>query len=257
VAQQRLGTIIEDDLRIETVIGGGPHGVVYHATGADHRSAALKVLAPGIVDRVDRFEVAPRASHHPGLVEIERVGQLDDGAIFLVSRLVHGDDVATVLADGPLPPAQALRVVRLALDALRAAHEEGVAHGDLKPENLMVSAGDELVHVLDLALGGLLRAPKPTERVAAPAYRAPETIITGLATPRADLYAMGVVLAEMLSGEPLSTSVVFDARWTEALSFLIWKSVQRDPRDRYRDATEMIAAVDNALRSLERYRPGS
>jgi serine/threonine-protein kinase len=260
-AQRRIGTIVEHDLRIEALIGGGPHGVVYLATDADHQAVALKVLAAGLVERTDQPIPATR-THHPRLVEIERIGRLDDGAVFLAMPFVDGVDVASLLAEAPLSPRQALPVVRQALDVLRGAHADGMTHGDLKPENLMVSGVglvddklrqlDEPVHVLDLALRSLLRPPARGDRPSSSPYRAPETIKRGRISPSADLYAMGVVLAEMLSGEPLSARVVFDPRWTEALSFLIWKAVQPEPRDRYRDATEMIAGVDTALRSLER-----
>lgn len=240
--------LVEKDLRIDAIIGGGPHGVVYLATGTDHRSVALKVLSQELGDptRHSALTIHPR---HPRLVEVDHTGRLADGSSFLAMPFVSGMDVASLLAEAPFPPRQALRVVRQALDALRAVHDNGIAHGDLKPENLMVSGVgivdddlrdiDEPVHVLDLALGSVL---KPQARGQG----------AGCPTPASDIYAMGVVLAEMLSGEPISSSVVFDARWTEELSFLIWKAVQEKPRDRYRNATEMIVGVDCALRSLDR-----
>jgi serine/threonine-protein kinase len=216
----------------------------------NERRIALKVLDRGItVARAVR-----RASlSHPNLVDIDSIEPLEDDCLGLSMELVNGLDVASLLAEAPFPIPHALGVVRQALEGLRVLHRAGIAHGDLKPENLMltgigivaedVAEIQEPVRVLDV---GLAPRGEPLP------YYSPEFVATGVASRGADLYAMGVILVEMLAGEPLSTNVRLRKDLPEELTFLLWKALQRDPRDRFRDAAEMIAATDNAARAFAR-----
>jgi serine/threonine-protein kinase len=239
---------------VESIVGAGPHGTVYEAVDVRNTARiALKVLGPGVARA---GLVRRQAIRHPNLVDIDGIEPVDD-CLGLRMELVRGFDVATLLAEAPFPIAHALRVTRQALDGLRAVHDVGLAHGDLKPENLMVTGigivdADvdhvEPVRVLDVGLASMIRPRRPSLVHEPPLpYAAPEVALSGVASKKGDLYAMGVILVEMLTGEPVSSRITLGRDWPEGLAFLIWKAVQRDPNDRFRDAAEMIAAIDVAL----------
>jgi serine/threonine protein kinase len=245
----RVGAIVNQHLRIGRIIGLGPHGTVYEADDlADARKVAVKVLharlAPEGAATEGEVRLAP-VFGHPALIELDALGRLDDGAWYLVSELVTGTDLRTLVAGGPLDEPRALRLVRGALAGLEPAHRAAAAHGDLKPENVIVLEGDE-VRVLDLALARLFRrgATSDIAREDSP-YVAPEVASTGVATPRGDVFALGAILAELLGVERDTADAV-----SRETGFLLWRATQPDPRDRFRDATEMRAAIDVALRVL-------
>jgi serine/threonine protein kinase len=253
-AERRVGSILAGRFRIARVLGAGPHGTVYQAVDLESdQIVAVKVLEPGIGDFVR--PVRRGAIVHPNVVAIERVAQLDDDCVCLRMEMVPGADLASVLADAPIAPGPALRILRQALEGVGAIHDAGLVHGDLKPENVMIGVVDadlpELhasVRILDVGFSHMrLAGPSPILP-----YSAPEVRRTGVAIARSDLFAMGVILIEMLAGEPVSPSSTVDERWPTPLAFLIWKALQPEPRDRYRDAIEMISGVDAALRSVER-----
>jgi serine/threonine protein kinase len=257
----RIGAILHDRLQLGRVIGYGPHGTVYAGeelvTG---RTVAVKVLRTKLADAElplgdgDREVMLAPALGHRGLVEAESLGRLSDGSLFLVHELVAGVDLGRVVDDGALPEERALRVIHRALDGLEALHRAGHAHGNLKPENL-ISVGigraheldDEPVRILDLALARLLRRGAATMVAASGGpYIAPEVSATRVATQRGDVYALGVVLAELLGFERGRARPAI-SRDTE---FALWRAVQPEARDRYRDATEMRCGLETAIRAL-------
>jgi serine/threonine-protein kinase len=213
------GTIIADRYRVLAILGAGGMGTVYrgeHLTVG--RSVAIKVLSgewsgQGFVAR--RFQAEARIAStigHPNIVEVFDAGKLPDGRLFLVMEHLEGHDLAAELAHhhrlSQQRTAQVLRQVAL---ALAAAHKAGVIHRDLKPGNVMIArrADDEIVKILDF---GVASSPRATARdgqrltipgsvMGTPDYMAPEQA-TAEPTPRFDIYALGVMAFEMLTGEP-------------------------------------------------------
>lgn len=206
--------------RVASKLGEGGMGVVYEAVDESGTHVALKLLAPDHGDdpeRRKRFVREARvmtALQHPGIARVLDAGEAD-GQAFLAMELVRGASLKQHLASaaGPLPLSEALRIARDTAHAVAFAHEKGVVHRDLKPDNLMVRE-DGSVRVLDFGLaklreraGGLLY-DAPTESsvtreggvIGTPAYMSPEQALgkeVGFAT---DVFSLGVILYEMTTG---------------------------------------------------------
>jgi eukaryotic-like serine/threonine-protein kinase len=197
--------------RLKREIGRGAMGVVFEAEQLDlRRAVAVKLLHPGDPlgpERLSRFraegEAAARLSH-PNVVEIHATGDVA-GRPYLVMELVGGGNLAARLANAPLPPADAARLVATLARAIDHAHRSGVLHRDLKPANVLLTA-DGTPKVTDFGLAKLLDAGSDATGTGAvlgtPAYMAPEQAAGRPATPAADVYALGAVLYECLTGGP-------------------------------------------------------
>ncbi len=201
-------------------IGEGGMGAVYRA---EHvvlgRTVAMKVLLPELSrspEALDRFFAEARTLaglHHPGIVAVQDFGHLPDGRAFLVMEILEGEPLSErLLRVTRLPEGQAIALCRQAAGAVSAAHARGIVHRDLKPDNLFLVQdpdvpGGERVKVLDFGiakLGGGTGGVKTREGViiGTPRYMAPEQCRAQPVDHRADLYALGCVLFEMLSGRP-------------------------------------------------------
>lgn len=209
-------------------LGEGGMGEVYRAVdGRLGREVAVKVLPESFVtdrDRVRRFEREAKllaSLSHPNIATIHEVG-VEEGRHFLVMELVPGETLAERLDRGPLAVGEALRVAAEIASALEAAYQHGVVHRDLKPSNVKLTGGGR-VKLLDFGLGKAL-APPPGEGAGTPAddeptathhptapgvvlgtpgYMSPEQVRGRPVDARTDLWALGVVLWEMLTGTPL------------------------------------------------------
>ncbi|MFN7987898.1 MAG: protein kinase [Thermoanaerobaculia bacterium] len=198
-------------------IGRGGMGEVYRARDTRlARDVALKVLpeaAHGNPERFQRFEREARAVgalNHPNVVVVHDVGS-QDGAPYLVSELLEGETLRERLLRGPLPAERAVEVAVQVARGLGAAHEKGIVHRDLKPENVFLTA-DGHVKVLDFGLVKLLSADSSTEGkgteletrsdvvVGTAGYMAPEQVRGEPVDGRADVFALGACLHEMLTG---------------------------------------------------------
>jgi hypothetical protein len=205
------------------LLGAGGMGEVYRARDPRlGREVAVKVLPMAVAgdpERQQRFEVEARAAgalNHPNIVTIHDVG-VADGAAYLVTEVLDGETLRSVLARGALPPARAAALVIQVAQGLAAAHAKGIVHRDLKPENLFVLP-DDRVKILDFGIAKLTR-PDGTESAATaettPAfaaltqagtilgtvsYMAPEQLRDRPVDHRADLFALGAILHEMVSG---------------------------------------------------------
>jgi serine/threonine protein kinase, bacterial len=194
-------------------IGSGLSGSVWRArdvrTGTE---CALKALRPELVQdaaAVSRFYAVLSAISglgHRNIVGVDEV-VARDGQLALVSPLVRGYSLLTMLTrNGPMPPAVAAQIMAQLCDALAAAHAVGVAHGDVKPANVIIEAvedGFPTVHLSDFGVAWLLNAaPTGGLTVPSPEYLAPELAPGEPATPASDVYAVGIVLYEVLSGRP-------------------------------------------------------
>ena len=214
-----LGQTLGGKYRVEERIGRGGMGVVYRARHlALDRDAALKVVRRGAaVDArtVARFHAEARATsrlRHPHIVAVTDFGEAQDGTLFMVMEHIPGRTLAEVVADeAPLPERRAVDVGAQILAAVAEAHAHGVLHRDLKPSNVMVEPsrhGAELAKVLDFGIATAVEPP--VGRRAGPragtvcgthGYMSPEQAAGEPLDVRSDLYSLGVVLHEMLTGE--------------------------------------------------------
>jgi hypothetical protein len=208
-----------------------------------------------------------RSLKHPNLAGVLDVGRLDSGEPFLTTEMVRGTSLRALIKRGQLEQRRALSIVRQVLQALTAAHEVGAIHGDVKPENVMVSIdprGVEHATLLDLGVamlsGSVLGDPR---------YGAPEGA-TGHVDPRADLYSVGAVLFELLTDRPpfwgddataLTRMHAYapvqtlqqrapERHYTAEQEELVARALAKKPDDRFRSAVDMIVALDAAVKAM-------
>ncbi|MHC4937529.1 MAG: serine/threonine-protein kinase [Planctomycetota bacterium] len=256
-----------DGYRIEEILGRGGMGVVYKATQSSlGRPVAIKVLPEEVLENrqfLDRFErevdILARLSH-PNIVTVFERGEID-GRPYIAMEYVRGTSLRDVMRKGPLPPAEALSVVRSVLAALEHAHGQGIVHRDIKPENVLVAPGG-IVKVADFGLSRHLegedrtRLTKTYVALGTFEYMSPEQReMSRDADGRSDLYATGVVLYEMIAGElpigafePLSHKRpgVCDSR----IDDVVERSLKKSPDSRWQDARSMGDAVSRLLSNV-------
>jgi tRNA A-37 threonylcarbamoyl transferase component Bud32/tetratricopeptide (TPR) repeat protein len=252
-------------LEILELVGQGGMGVVYKARQPRlDRLVALKVLTPQGPDAADfaeRFAREARALarlSHSSIVTIHDFGQAGQLCYFIM-EYVDGLNLRQALRSGTLSPAQALAIVPQVCDALQYAHNEGIVHRDIKPENILLDRKGR-VKIADFGLAKLLgRAAAevnltgPLHVMGTPLYMAPEQMQRPLEVDhRADIYSLGVVFYEMLTGElplgrfaPPSEKVQIDVRLDE----VVLKSLAREPDRRYQQASEIKSRVESIASS--------
>jgi hypothetical protein len=261
--------------RIEELIGRGGMGVVYRAFDLRlNRIVALKLVTPELA-RDERFrrrftretELA-MALEHPNVVPIHDAGDVD-GRLYLAMRLVDGTDLRALLrADGPLDHARALAICRQVANALDAAHAKGLVHRDVKPSNVLLDP-NEHVYLADFGLTRRLgeqgAQPGDGRSLGTPAYLAPEQIEGGSVDGRTDVYSLGCLLFECLTGrapflrdsrlavawahleeEPPAASAA-NPQLPVALDAVLCKAMAKDPDDRNRTCAELVASAEQAL----------
>jgi serine/threonine protein kinase len=241
---------------LSSELGRGGMATVHRAHDARHgRDVAVKVMLPSVAESLgaERFlreiETAARLQH-PHIVPVFDSGNID-GQLFFVMPLIEGESLrAKLQREGRLDAEEAVRIVREVADALEYAHSEGVVHRDLKPENILMSRGHAL-----LADFGIARASKTCDDVAltqagvslgTPAYMSPELAAGETDVgPASDVYALGCILFELLTGQPPFTGATYQA--------ILVKRFTTDP-PRVRSVRSDVPQVyDDAIaRSLER-----
>ena len=262
--------------RIEGVAGKGGMGVVYRAThlALDH-VVALKVISPTLAEDARfrrRFEDESRIAvsiRHPNVVPIHHAGE-EDGLLFVTMDLIEGIDLRGLLrARGPLDPAHAAAIVTEVASALDAAHARGLVHRDIKPGNILIegSGADERVFLTDFGLARQVEASTGVTATGAFVgtldYVAPEQIRGERVDARADVYALGCVLFELLTGsppfaarddkvakmyahieeEPPSLRVLRPELPGE-LDLAVRRALAKDPADRFPSAGDLAGAVN-------------
>ncbi|WP_373047482.1 serine/threonine-protein kinase [Vulgatibacter sp.] len=259
-------------------IGRGGMGVVYRG---EHqvlqKPVAIKVLHHGLVrgaEAATRLIMEARAAcraRHPAIVDVSDIGRLPDGRTFLVMELVEAPTLDVVLAAGPLPVARVLRIAAQLAGALVAAAEAGVVHRDIKPGNLFLLPGDR-VKVADFGLARIRRdagdSSSPGGVAGTAWYMAPEQAAGLPADARSDLYALGVVMFEMLTGRvPFdgdAPAAVFAAHRSRAVGAIVGpeglvppavdaivhRALEKDARDRFATPAAMLAAIEAAASTL-------
>ena len=254
--------------RILGHLGSGGMGHVYRAEHVGLRKpVALKVLGKRSQEYVARFEREARAIarlDHVGCVRIFDHGTDDRGVPYIAMELIDGPTLALALSEDSFEVPRALNVARALLLALAHAHAHGVVHRDLKPENIMF-AGQRVV-IIDFGLASLANTAGITGNgfaMGSPSYIAPERLRGEPHDARADIYAVGVVLYEMLSGlrpflgaspqEIMTNALTRPPRplraivpeMSPALDVVIRRALAKDPDKRYADAEEMLSALDD------------
>jgi serine/threonine-protein kinase len=213
----RIGQELDGRYTLRARLGAGGMGTVYrawqHSMG---REVALKVISGGmahdtsIVRRFLREAKLASSLAHPNIVSVFDFGQAPDGTLYLAMELLAGRTLGQVLLqEGPLPPERAVHVGLQLCDALEAAHARGIVHRDLKPANVVVldePRGRDLIKVVDFGLARSLTAEGQRltgshVMMGTANYIAPEEIRGEDAGPAADLYALGAILHELLTGE--------------------------------------------------------
>jgi serine/threonine-protein kinase len=216
-----VGTVVGERYRIVSRIGIGGMGAVYRAEHTMmRRDLAIKVLLPELGGKEEfarRFErEAESASRldHPNIITVTDFGHTADGSLFLVMEFLAGESLTRAISHGPMPPTRALAIIRQVLRALDHAHAAGVVHRDLKPDNIMLVERDgqpDVVKILDFGIAKVTEPlsgkGKPGEALTqagvifgTPEYLSPEQALGEPVDPRADIYAAGVILYEMLAG---------------------------------------------------------
>lgn len=267
---------------IESLLGEGGMGRVYKARDPMiERAVAIKTLGVALDDEQfaefkERFFREARSAgrvNHPSVVTVFDVGE-SGGIAFMAMEYVEGRTLRAVLdAGAPLAVGAACRIGGQVAGALAAAHKRGIVHRDVKPTNIMIAA-DGVVKLMDFGIARLSddMRTKTGLLVGSPTYVAPEQIVARGADARSDIYALGVVLYEMLTGVPpfrkasvteLLNAIVADRheppsahnhRVPAVFERILAKALAKHPDDRYQDAIELARDLET-WRSLPRPTP--
>jgi serine/threonine-protein kinase len=285
-----IGQVIAGRYRIDSVLAMGGMGAVFRGEHVHMRKrVAIKVLHPntqGLPEFVTRFEresVVGANAEHPNVASASDFGRLDDGTYYLVLEYIDGITLHELMKRGPVPVERAVHIARQLAQALAAIHKLDIFHRDIKPRNVMVVEGSpDVVKLIDFGF-----AKVPLERFAKTVaeamsvtakgtvfgtvgYMAPETAYGMHAvTDRSDLYALGVILYEMLAGvppfgekdakklfqlhqkaaPPLVSERAPDRAIPQALEDVTMRLLAKSPEDRYESAAAVIKALDEAMSS--------
>lgn len=196
--------------RLIELLGRGGMGEVWRAHDTDtERTVAIKVLPAHFSDN-EEFQRRFRREAHavaglnsPHVVPIHHYGEID-GRLYVDMRLIEGRDLESVLADGPVEPARAVRIIEGVALALHAAHEVGLVHRDVKPSNILLDRND-VAYLIDFGIARAIDETRMTQTgnmIGTYLYMAPERFDTGQDDARADIYGLACVLYECLTGQP-------------------------------------------------------
>ncbi|HEY8945881.1 MAG TPA: serine/threonine-protein kinase, partial [Polyangiaceae bacterium] len=278
-----IGTVVGGRYKIEALLGTGGMGAVFRAEHVHMRKAvAVKVLHremtlfPEVVARFEREAVAAGRIEHPHVAAATDFGRLEDGSFYMVLEFVEGKSLSALLkSEGPLPETRALGIARQIADALSAAHGANIVHRDLKPENVMLVDRDgraDLVKVLDFGIAKVQLGSTGEQALTqlgsvfgTPEYMAPEQAQGLPVDARADLYTVGLILYEMLSGvspfrhdeivvvltrqitaepEPLPETITVETRE------LVYTLLKKDAKERVQTAAELRERLERRLAAL-------
>ena len=265
---------------IESEIGQGGMGVVYLAQDDRlDRRVALKALAPALViqpKQIERLRLEARAAaslSHPAIATVYALEELEE-SLYIASEYVEGKTLRTQLEEGPLPPAALLEVAVEIAAGLAAAHAQGVVHRDLKPENIVRSQQGRL-KILDFGLAlvaeaepGQERLTEPGTLLGTPAYMSPEQLQDQPVDFRCDLFAFGVLLYELSSGNhpfegPTTVSTIAKILESEPMPLtqlrqeapqleqIILECLQKNPDDRPSSTPALLEGLEELSRNIQ------
>jgi serine/threonine protein kinase len=289
VTEDLLGeTLGQGEYRLVARLGAGGMGAVYEAEQANlRRRVALKVLwphltqEPGLVDRFNREARIAARLEHPHILPVYGFGQ-ERGLLYLVMRLVRGGSLKDRLrGEGPQrhgwPAREALELARQALPSLDHAHRQGVVHRDLKPDNILLEPSDDFssgyrAFLTDFGIARLVQGDdvelgltQTGDALGTPTYMAPEQVLEQDVDGRADLYAFGVVLYELLVGQvpfrgqtavgvamqhvnqPVPPPRELNTRLSPAVERVLLRALAKERNERFGSGAAMLAALTEAV----------
>src|SRR6201997_1322746 len=260
--------------RLVELLGRGGMGEVWRAydTAANNRTVAIKLLPPHLagdttfVVRFRREADAAAQLNNPHIIPIHNNGEID-GRLYVDMRLIEGRDLQQVLAEGPLEPARAVRIIEQIAEALQAAPEMGLVHRDVKPSHILLEK-NEFAYLIDF---GIARGADQTgltgtgSIIGSWPYMSPERLRAGQVDARSDIYALACVLYECLTGntpypgenfeqqipahliEPPPRPSSTDPNMPVALDTVIATGMAKKPDDRYRTTVDLANAAHDAI----------
>ncbi len=276
-----LGQVIAGRYRLETRLGEGGMGVVFRARHVlIDRVVALKLIRPDLRGETHlrawmlREAKAANRVDHAHIVEIHDIGETDQGDLYLVMEHLTGTALSSEIAKGPLPIPRAVDILEQMCAALTRAHDLGVVHRDLKSDNIMLTVKGgrrDFVKILDFGLAAIARDARLAPKGAVfgtPEYMSPEQARGEDATSHSDLYALGILFFEMLTGRlPFRSSdretllemqrsglapqvAEFRTGVPDAAEQLIQRLLQKEPHKRFRDGHHLQDELKSLQRSL-------
>jgi formylglycine-generating enzyme required for sulfatase activity len=295
------GQVFDDRYRLEEKLGEGAHGVVFRASQLDiDRTVAIKILHPAkvlhpnvlseVVDVRDywlscvvRFQREARAAgrlRHPNIVAVTDFGHADGDLVYMVMEYLHGASLREIVKDrAPLPLGFTVRIMHQVCWAVEAAHRQGVIHRDLKPGNIVVETVEglgEIAKVCDFGIAKLTRLVDDditnlTDTGAflgTPKYMSPEQCAGGKLDARSDVYSLGMVLYEMLTGELPFSGTAFAVALqhatmpprsprqlvsgvSQAVEEVILRALEKNPALRHQSAIELAAELECAAGKVD------
>jgi serine/threonine-protein kinase len=276
-----LGRVIAGRYRLESRIGEGGMGIVYRARHVlIDRVVAVKLIRPDLRGETHlrawmlREARAANRVDHAHIIDIHDIGETDDGELYLVMEYLVGTPLSNELARGPLQLARAVDVLEQMGAALSRAHDLGVVHRDLKSDNILLTARGgrkDFVKILDFGLAALAHDPRLAPKGAVfgtPEYMSPEQARGEQAGPQSDLYALGVLFFEMLTGQlpfkagdretllemqrttpaPRPSTIRKDCHLVAEK--IVLRLLEKDARKRYRDGHHLLEELKALQRSL-------
>ncbi|MBW8867515.1 MAG: serine/threonine protein kinase [Acidobacteria bacterium] len=277
------GQVLDGKYRLDALLAEGGMGAVYRATHVMlGKTVAIKLIrsaivaSPEIVRRFQREARAATALNHPNIVSVYDLGQTPDGTLYIAMEYVDGPSLKALIQSGrPIPVARTIAILRQVASALATAHRHNIVHRDLKPQNIMLAAGHDGSEVAKLVDFGIAKTFDESTQLTntgsalgTPYYMSPEQIDGRNVDARADIYALGIILYEMLVGEvpfaDQSTPAVLVKQLRErpvrpslknaavppALEAIALRCLEKDPEQRYQTADEFAAALSDAVGTL-------
>ncbi len=263
MTQERIGRF-----EVKRKLGGGPLGGVYLCLDAElKRRVVIKRLTRTAQDDQEADATFRREARtlsliqHPSIVAVYEAGE-DAGVPYLVFEYAEGKPLSKLIQEGKLGIAESLDIFQSILEGIDRAHRQGIAHGDLKPGNIVIGA-DSSPKIMDFGVNRVLSqgVNGSSQRVATPRYMAPEYLEQGQAGVEADVYALGLILAEMLTSVPvfkgeteeevlasmlqeqIRPPSALNKKVDERLNQIVLKALERDPAARYPTAGDMLARL--------------
>src|SRR5947209_10365466 len=276
-----IGKVVAGRYRLESRLGEGGMGLVYRARHVlIDRVVAIKLIRPDLRAETHlrawmlREAKAANRVDHAHIIDIHDIGETEEGELYLVMEYLVGVSLSSELAKGPMPLARAVDILEQMCAALARAHDLGVVHRDLKSDNILLSTRGgrkDFVKILDFGLAHLAMDPRLAPKGAVfgtPEYMSPEQARGEEAGPPSDLYALGVLFFEMLTGQlpfrsndrdtllemqrsappPKPTSIRKDCH--PAAERIVLRLLEKDPRKRYRDGHHLLEELKALQRSL-------
>lgn len=278
------GDILAGRYRLDQTLGRGGFGIVFKAHDQEtQRTVALKVLHatyarkdPKAVERFRREAILSASIAYPNSVRVFDYGQTEEGIFYLVMEFLAGTSLSAALRHGgPMTERRALHILKQVLHSLMEAHQNGIVHRDIKPENIMLVPllyDPDFVKVMDFGIAKMASGVGPQitqagQTFGTPRYMAPEQLQGGQLSPATDLYAVGLILYEMLTGAPaVQTDTLADTisqvifgqtpslppsvAASPGCHALLGRACQKDPAARFEEAQDFLLALEDVEEHL-------